>query len=256
MLYLRDRFGPTRCRGCTATAPARAWTGWPRRCRGPLYDVIHDFQTMTLVDKMVGDPAARRFRAAGRLASCARPSTWTNPAAYDCPGAAPNGADYVRLPAGPRPEVGRASPARRPCPPSPLAWTVRGRRAVLRRRRRLDAAAVVAVTVPAATTRCCGSGRSTRPRPDYDFGYVTVSTDGGQHLHRDRRRPHRRGAARSRRSPAAANGFVRARLRPLRVRREEDPARFPLRQRRLGQRGRLADRRHLGRRPDRRDGRR
>ena len=62
---------------------------------------MHDFQSMTLLDKLVGD--AKRSVVLGVSKSrVTTPSlrssvNLANPDAYDDPGAAPNGADYVPL---------------------------------------------------------------------------------------------------------------------------------------------------------------
>src|SRR6185312_1716888 len=99
LLYLRDRFGlPTisllhrdGIRHGLAGVQAALPTGTS------LYDVVHDFQTMTLVDKIVGEGGGtmlgvplRRVTAAGLRSTV----NLANKADYDTPGAAPNGADY------------------------------------------------------------------------------------------------------------------------------------------------------------------
>lgn len=191
LLYLRDRFGPAvlerlhrdgRHRGLAGVAAAL----------GPgveLSGVIHDFQTMTLVDKVVGDDPAGVMTGVPRQrvtsASVRSTVNLANPASFDHPGAAPNGADYVRL----RDATGRflrgadLSTVRfagaRTLPPQPLQWTVRDGALFSGDAGDLDAAAVVAVPVPAADP-VLRLRAHYRAEMGYDHGYVTVSTDGGR----------------------------------------------------------------------------
>ena len=66
-----------------------------------MYKVLHDFQSMTLLDKIVGD--SKRGITIGvpksRVTSPSLRSTvnLANPRSYADPGAAPNGADFVPL---------------------------------------------------------------------------------------------------------------------------------------------------------------
>lgn len=161
-----------------------------------LYRVIHDNQTMTLVDKIVGD--SRRGIMLGvpksRVTTPSLRSTvnLANPTAYATPGAAPNGADYVPL----QTAGGQLLPGRdlrslsfqgaTTLPPLPLAWSIvsndpdRPGNPVLwsGNASNLDAAAVTPVTVPTAdpTLRFLAKYGA---EAGFDYGYVTVSTDGG-----------------------------------------------------------------------------
>ncbi len=144
MLYLHDRFGAATIsllhrdgiRHGLAGVQAALPTGTS------LYDVVHDFQTMTLVDKIVGEGGGtmlgvplHRVTAAGLRSTV----NLANKADYDTPGAAPNGADYVPLPTpacGPSRSRGRgrcrrcrpggAWPTRR-CSPATRTTSTRGR---------------------------------------------------------------------------------------------------------------------------------
>jgi len=157
--------------------------------RAKLTSVLHDFRTMTLVDKVVGDgPGGVMAGVPKRKVTSPSVRSTVNlalPASFDHPGAAPNGADYVRL----RDATGRFLDGSqltgvrfagvRTLPPVPLQWTVRDGALFSGNAEGLDAAAVVPVLVPAAdpTLRL-------RTKYDteagYDYGYVTVSTDGGR----------------------------------------------------------------------------
>ena len=74
-----------------------------------VYDVVHDFQTMNLVDRALQPGGKLNGYSASKVTtkSLNAAVNLDNPAAYAKPGAAPNGADYVRL----RRRAGRCSPA-------------------------------------------------------------------------------------------------------------------------------------------------
>jgi hypothetical protein len=161
-----------------------------------MYKVIHDFQSMNLLDRAVGDsnrglvvgvPKNRvttpSLRAAVNL---------DNPHAYQDPGAAPNGSDYVPL----RKANGTVLKGRdlhslsfqgaKTLPPLPLQWTVvsndpdRNGNPVLwsGNESNLDSMAVTPVTVP-TTDPTLRFQAKYGAEPGFDYGYVEVSTDGG-----------------------------------------------------------------------------
>jgi hypothetical protein len=160
-----------------------------------LYDVIHNFQTMNLVDKAIDkrlgvligankkDVTTKSLTASVNLA---------NPASYELPGAAPNGADYVALQkADGTPLSGRdlrsfSFEGAATLPPQPLAWTVVGDdpdrpgNPVLwsGNGNNIDAAAVTEVAVPTADPTLTFLAKY-GAEVGYDYGYVSVSTDGG-----------------------------------------------------------------------------
>jgi hypothetical protein len=161
-----------------------------------MYRVLHDYQTMVLVDKIVGD--SRRGVMLGvpksRVTTPSLRSTvnLANPTANATPGAAPNGADYVPL----QNASGQVLRGRdlqslsfrgaTTLPPLPLAWTIvtddpdRAGNPVLwsGNASNLDATAVTSVTVPAGdpTLRLLAKYGA---EFGFDYGYVVVSTDGG-----------------------------------------------------------------------------
>jgi hypothetical protein len=160
------------------------------------YGVIHDFQSMVLLDKIVGD--SRRSIVLGvpkrRVTTPSLRSTvnLANPNANDDPGAAPNGADYVAL-QGANGKVLKGRDLRsltftgaKQLPPLPLAWTIvdndpdRPGNPVLfsGNANNTDASAVTPVTVPTAdpTLRFLAKYGA---EFGFDYGYVQVSTDGG-----------------------------------------------------------------------------
>ncbi|MFI7602939.1 peptidase M6 immune inhibitor A [Actinoplanes sp. NPDC049681] len=188
LLYLHDRFGPAalsrlhrdgRHQGLAAVQAAL----------GPkvrLYGVLHDFQTMTLVDKVAGDGTMIGVpRERVTAASLRSTVNLANPASYDRPGAAPNGADYVRL----RDADGwslRGADLRsvrfrgaRTLPPLPLTWTVRDGALFSGDASDTDATAVIPVRVPGKAATLTLRARYGAEK-GYDFGYVTVSADGGR----------------------------------------------------------------------------
>jgi hypothetical protein len=200
LLFLYDRYGTDiisrlhndgELQGLASTEAALKAEG-----ASSLYRVIHDYQSMVLLDKIVGDAkhAVVLGTSARRVTSPSLRSTvnLANPDAYDDPGAAPNGADYVALRNG----AGKTLRGRdlrslsftgaRSLPPIPLAWTVvsddpdRPGNPVLwsGNASNTDASAVFSATVPAAdpTLRFLAKYGA---EAGFDYGYVQVSTDGG-----------------------------------------------------------------------------
>lgn len=161
------------------------------------YKVLHDFQVSTLLDRQVD---TKRGKVTGiskkRVTTKSLNSTvnLNNPAAYAAPGAAPNGADYVRL---------RKSNAKKFLNPKdlkslsfagdkvlaaqPLQWTVatnapeHGSDAALwsGNTSNLDAAAVTEVTVPASYPVLTFDDFHLA-EATYDYAYAVISTDGGK----------------------------------------------------------------------------
>ena len=181
MLYLRDRFGPgiitslhrDGARQGLAAVQAALPTGTA------LYDVLHDFQTMTLVDKVVGEPGGviRGVDARRVTASSVRSTVnLNNKSAYATPGAAPNGADYVPLPTPVRSVDFNGA---KTLPPLPSGWTIADETLFAGNRSDLDSHAVRRVTVPVADPTLT---LETAWGLEFgnDWAYVTVSTDGGK----------------------------------------------------------------------------
>lgn len=156
-----------------------------------MYQVIHDFQTMVLVDKIVGDSNRGIMLGVSkkRVTSPSIRSTLNlaNTRLYDYPGAAPNGADFVPLTGRGRDLRSLSFTGATTLPPVPLAWTVvsddpdRAGNPVLwsGNANNLNVAAVARVSVPAtdATLRFVAKYGA---ELGYDYGYVIVSTDGGK----------------------------------------------------------------------------
>jgi hypothetical protein len=202
MLYLYDHYGTDiisrlhrdgDLQGLASVAAALKDEGAPS-----LYKTLHDYQSMTLLDKYIEDAkhgAVVLGTSTKRVTSASLRSTVNldNPDAYDDPGAAPNGADFVRL----RDASGKALRGRdlrslafkgaTTLPTLPLAWSIvsddpdRPGNPVLwsGNENNTDASAVFPVTVPAAdpTLRFVAKYGA---EATYDYGYVQVSTDGGK----------------------------------------------------------------------------
>jgi hypothetical protein len=198
MLFLYDRYGTAfmsalhqdgEFQGIASLSHELAAVG-----QNDVYKVLHDYQSMTLLDRVVGD---NRFGIVlgvpkNRVTSDSVRSTvnLANPQSYDTPGAAPNGADYVLL----RKANGTALKgidlrslkfkAAKTLPPLPLQWTVvsdpdAAANPVLwsGNESNLDAAMVFPATVPAGGTLTFDAKYGAEQ--DFDYGYVGVSTDGG-----------------------------------------------------------------------------
>lgn len=161
-----------------------------------MYKVLHDHQSMVLLDKIVGERWGIMLGTPkSRVTTPSLRSTvnLANPQSNNDPGAAPNGADYV-LPvkANGQPmrgidlrSVNFQGAAQLPAlplewsvvtddpdsPGDPVLWSGNGNN--------INATAVTSVTVPAAdpTLRLQAKYGA---ELGYDYGYVVVSTDGGE----------------------------------------------------------------------------
>jgi hypothetical protein len=184
MIYLADRFGPdaiTRLHrdgahqglaGVEAVLPAG--TG--------LYQMLHDYQTMTLVDRAVDRPGGTitGIPKSHVIASGLRSTiNLANPADYDTPGAPPNGADYVPLPT---PLHSISFDGATSLPPLPTGWTIADQTLFSGNTNNLDNTAVLPITVPASdpTLRM---ETAWDLEDSYDFAYVEISADGGKTYH-------------------------------------------------------------------------
>lgn len=161
-----------------------------------MYQVLHDHQSMVLLDKIVGERRGVMLGVPkGRVTTPSLRSTvnLANPQSNDDPGAAPNGADYVQL------QRADGTPLRgahlrslnfegaQTLPALPLEWTTvaddpdspgdpvlwsgNGNN--------INATAVTPVTVPAADPTLTFDAKY-GAEAGYDYGYVVVSTDGGE----------------------------------------------------------------------------
>jgi len=159
------------------------------------YTVLHDYQTMVLVDKIVGDSrwgiilGAQKSQVTSK--SLRSSVNLANPQSYSVPGAAPNGADYVQLQKNGQALKGKdlrslKFTGAKTLPALPLAWTVvnndpdRPGNPVLfsGNANNTDAAAVIPVTVPTAGPTLTFLAKY-GAELGYDYAYVQVSTDGG-----------------------------------------------------------------------------
>ena len=161
-----------------------------------MYSVLHDYQSMTLLDKIVGD--SRRGIVLGtqksRVTTPSLRSTvnLANPQSYDDPGAAPNGADFVPLQKADGTVLkgkdlkSLAFDGSATLPPLPLEWTVvsddpdsPGDPALFSGNgNNINATAVTSVAVP-TTDPTLRFEAKYGAELGYDYGYVVVSTDGG-----------------------------------------------------------------------------
>jgi hypothetical protein len=198
MLFLYDRYGVDFISRLhrDGTLQGLASISAELKAKGAdLYTVLHDFQSMVLVDKLIDDARAPVVLGVpkARVTSRSLRSTVNldNPTAYATPGAAPNGADFVPLKAGGKTLRGvdlRSLTFRGAAtlPALPLAWTVvsndpdRAGNPVLfsGNASNTDAAAVTPVTVPAANATLTFQAKY-GAEFGFDYGYVEVSTDGG-----------------------------------------------------------------------------
>ncbi|AEV83882.1 hypothetical protein ACWT_2559 [Actinoplanes sp. SE50] len=182
MVYLRDRFGVKMIAELHRDAKHQSLdalqTALPKGLK--VADVLHDFQVMTLVDKEVGEPGGtvtgvpRDRVTAAELQSTVN---LANPATYDKSGAAPNGADFIRLPQGLIKSV--AFSGAPTLPPTPLAWKIDAGLLFSGNTSDLDETAARQVEVPTADP-VLRFKTTYGMEKDFDYGYVTVSADGGK----------------------------------------------------------------------------
>ncbi|MGN6332548.1 MAG: choice-of-anchor J domain-containing protein [Motilibacteraceae bacterium] len=160
-----------------------------------VYDVVHDFQLMNLLDHAVDGGKAKGDTDTARVSSASLDQRLNllNPKAYAAPGAAPNGADYVTLRTADQSVLsgkqlqsvsfeGAGTLA-----PQPLLWTsvtdAPGREGDPTlwsgNTSNRYATAIVEVTVPQANPTLTYTERHLAEK-DYDYAYTVVSTDGGK----------------------------------------------------------------------------
>ncbi len=181
MIYLRDRFGPKIISELHRDGKHHSLdalqTALPPRTR--LTDVLHDYQLMTLVDKEVGEPGGKiigvpreRVTAEGLRSTI----NLGNKSAYEKAGAAPNGADFIRLRGDLRTVTFKGA---RTLPPTPLTWKIDSEMLFSGNKSDLDETAARQVSVPAEDP-VLRFTTSYGMEKDFDFGYVTISADGGK----------------------------------------------------------------------------
>jgi hypothetical protein len=201
MLYLYDRFGTEFMSALHRDGDYQGVASLAHELQGEgiddPYKVIHQFQSMVLLDKIVGD-SKRSIVLGASKKTVTTPSLRStvnldNVESYDTPGAAPNGADYVAL----RGADGKALKGSKlkslsfdgatTLPTRPLAWTIvsddpdRAGNPVLfsGNANNLDNAAVTPVTVPTTNPTLTFQAKY-GAEEGYDYAYVQVSTDGGK----------------------------------------------------------------------------
>jgi len=201
MLFLFDRYGSAFMSGLHRDGTLQGLPSLKAAldARGvhDMYQVIHDFQTMTLVDKIVGESNQGIMLGVpkSRVTTPSLRSTINldNPETNNMPGAGPNGSDYVQLKkANGTPLTGLDLrtlnfQGSKTLPAVPLAWTLvnndpdRPGNSVLwsGNDTGTDAAAIASVAVPTAdpTLRFLAKYGA---EFGFDYGYVVVSTDGGK----------------------------------------------------------------------------
>ncbi|MET7397400.1 choice-of-anchor J domain-containing protein [Dactylosporangium sp. NPDC005572] len=200
MLYLYDRFGQDIIERLHRDGEHQGIASLDAEVKaegvkGGAYEVLRDYQSMVLLDKIVGDSKWGIVLGADKKKVTSKSLRSTvnlaNPQSYSVPGAAPNGADYVLLQKNGQALKGKDLRSLKfsgaaTLPALPLAWTLvnndpdRAGNSVLfsGNANNTDAAAVIPVTVPAANPTLSFLAKY-GAELGYDYGYVQVSTDGG-----------------------------------------------------------------------------
>jgi immune inhibitor InhA-like protein len=191
MLFLYDRYGTAFMSRLHQDGEFQGLASLQHELEGvgepDLYKVLHDFQSMTLLDRIVGNGFGIVLGTPrNRVTSPSLNSTvnLANPQSNNTPGAAPNGADYVLL----QKADGQALrgidlrslkfQAAKTLPPIPLAWTVVNGALFSGNANNTDAAMVFPASVPAASPTLTFDAQY-GAELGFDYGYVGVSTDGG-----------------------------------------------------------------------------
>lgn len=198
MLYLYDRFGQDVISALHRDGEEQGIAAIEKQLEveGTTFrKVFHDFQSMTLLDQIVGD-ARKSLLVGASKSKVTTPSLRStvnldNPASYATPGVAPNGADYVPVKVKGKALTGAqlrnaTFEGAKTLPAQPLRWTSvtddpdRPGDAVLfsGNANSLDVAAVTSVNVPAGSPTLTLDAKY-GAEEGYDYGYVQVSTDGG-----------------------------------------------------------------------------
>ncbi len=200
MLFLYDRYGQGFMSALHRDGADQGLVGVQHQLDGyapgtDVYDVLHDFQTSTLVDQILGKNGASAGIPRSRVTTKSLDSTVNlgNPRSYAADGAPANGADYVGL----RDKSGlylRGDRLRKlsftgakTLVPESLKWTSvanpplqAGDPALWSgNSSNLDASAVTQVNVPAANPTLTFNEYHLA-EPTYDYAYTVVSTDGGK----------------------------------------------------------------------------
>lgn len=201
MLFLYDRYGTGFMSALHRDGRGQGLVGLQDALDGyadgaDVYQVLHDYQVSTLVDKYVDTKKGKVTgisKARVTADSLASTVNLGNPAAYASPGAPANGADYVGLRAssglyldGKKLRNVRFEGAKQ-LVPEPLRWTSvtnapqHGDDAALwsGNESNLDASAVASVTVPKDKPTLTFDELHLAEQ-GYDYAYVVISTDGGK----------------------------------------------------------------------------
>ncbi|WP_432971785.1 choice-of-anchor J domain-containing protein [Dactylosporangium sp. CA-233914] len=199
MLYLYDRFGQDIIERLHRDGDLQGLASLDAAVKAEgakdVYSVLHDYQSMVLLDKIVGDSQWGIVLGADKKKVTSKSLRSTvnldNPHSNDKPGAAPNGADYVLLQKNGKALAGKDLRSLKfsgatSLPTLPLAWTLvnndpdRSGNSVLfsGNANNTDASAVLSVTVP-TTNPTLSFLAKYGAELGYDYGYVQVSTDGG-----------------------------------------------------------------------------
>jgi hypothetical protein len=201
MLFLYDRYGIGFMSTLHRDGNAQGLVGLQHALDGyangaDVYQVLHDFQVSTLVDKYVNTSKGKvKGIAKSRVTSKSLNSTVNlgNPASYAAAGAPANGADYVGLRAGSGLYLDGSQlralrfNGAKTLVPEPLKWTSvtnapeHGSDAALwsGNENNLDASAVTQVIVPAANPTLTFDELH-QAEEGYDYAYTVISSDGGK----------------------------------------------------------------------------
>ena len=200
MLFLYDRYGVDFMSALHRDGAHQGLDGVSAQLKGiggkDVSSVLHDFQSSTLLDAFLDADKKSKLSGIAKSQVVSKSLNASvnleNPQSYADPGAAPNGADYVPIRKDGQNLSGQdlrsiSFKGARTLPPLPLAWKIvsndpdRPGNPVLfsGNDNNTDASLVTHLSVPTAdpTLRFLAKYGA---EATYDYGYVTVSTDGGK----------------------------------------------------------------------------
>jgi hypothetical protein len=148
-------------------------------------DLVHDWAAMMALDAVLDDGASLAGSSADlEVGSLNASIRWDTPEAYSTPGAPPNGSDYVRLRNGADAYLGAGAIDSISFDGSstvsdPVKWTVDDGALYSGSGDNLDRMIAREVAVPAGSPTLTFDAKW-NTEPLWDFGFVQVSTDGGE----------------------------------------------------------------------------
>ncbi|GAB3252110.1 immune inhibitor A domain-containing protein [Kineosporia babensis] len=191
VLFLYDRYGLDFITELHNDGQNQGLNGVKAAGAKDVYGILHDFQSSTLLDAFLDTSKKSTIKGVAKKKVTSKSLNSSvnleNPQSYITPGVSPNGADYVPLKVKGKNLKSLKFTGAKTLPALPLAWTVvdddpdRAGNPVLfsGNGNNTDAALVTEAAVPTADPTLKFLAKY-GAEATYDYGYVSVSTDGGK----------------------------------------------------------------------------